>query len=242
MWPAQLRLVRHAESAGNVARDAAELDQRPTIDIAARDMDVTLSNLGEDQAAALGRWIDSLADLAPQVVLSSPYVRAQSTARVALQTAHLDVPVSLDERLRERDLGMLDRLTHRGIDEKYPEQSEARKRLGKFYYRPPGGESWCDVALRVRSAIDSISREHEGKRVLLVAHEVVILMFRYVLERLSERDLLALNTGEPLANCSVTTFEFDPGDGGRMLLRKWGALETVDVPVTRESDHAVAPR
>ena len=43
-WPTELLLVRHAESAGNVARDKAEAAGLDVIDIAERDMDVTLSS------------------------------------------------------------------------------------------------------------------------------------------------------------------------------------------------------
>ena len=55
--PRSLLVVRHGESAGNVARDAAEADGLATIDIVERDMDVPLSPLGERQAAALGEWL-----------------------------------------------------------------------------------------------------------------------------------------------------------------------------------------
>jgi broad specificity phosphatase PhoE len=153
--------------------------------------------------------------------------------------------LELDERLRERDFGMLDRLTRHGIAERMPEQAEARSRLGKFYYRPPGGESWTDVALRVRSVLDSVSRECPGRRVMVVAHEVVILVFRYVLERLHEQELLDLARAEPLHNCSVATFVFDESPRPHMTLRSWNAVDalaTVDAPVTAEPEHAVAPR
>ena len=55
-WPDMLWVVRHGQSAGNVARDAAELARQHTIDIAWRDIDVPLSELGEQQSAALGEW------------------------------------------------------------------------------------------------------------------------------------------------------------------------------------------
>jgi len=177
-------LVRHGESAGNVAREFAEANGHPFIDIAQRDMDVPLSELGERQARAVGLWLGSLGRRAPSVVLTSPYVRAERTASIALAAAGLGLPVVLDERLREREFGVLDRLTKAGIQQRYPEQVEARSRIGKFYHRPPGGESWCDVALRVRSVLDSVGREHSGQGVLIVAHQVVILMFRYVIEHL----------------------------------------------------------
>ena len=90
-WPDILWIVRHGESAGNVARDAASVAGRPEIDIAQRDMDVPLSPLGERQAAALGRWFAGLPpDARPQVILSSPYVRARHTAEMVRATAGID--------------------------------------------------------------------------------------------------------------------------------------------------------
>jgi broad specificity phosphatase PhoE len=59
-WPASIVIVRHGESAGNVAREHAEAQGRPFIDIAARDMDVPLSELGQRQAQAVGLWIATL--------------------------------------------------------------------------------------------------------------------------------------------------------------------------------------
>jgi broad specificity phosphatase PhoE len=244
-WPRELFLVRHGESAGNVARDTAEAAGEAWIDIAERDMDVALSTRGVEQAQALGHWLVEVGREGPDVVIASPYRRAAETASIALSTSALSVPVVLDERLREREFGVLDRLTRRGIEDRYPEQAEARARVGKFYYRPPGGESWCDVALRVRSAIDTISREHAGERVMVVAHEVVILMFRYVLEHLTEREVLGIGAEVTLLNCSITSYVHDPDAPFGMRLEKYNtavALEADDAPITREPDVPLAPR
>jgi 2,3-bisphosphoglycerate-dependent phosphoglycerate mutase len=244
-WPRELLLVRHGESAGNVARDAAEAAGAPWIEIVDRDMDVPLSERGVEQAQALGHWLARPETPDPAVIVASPYRRASETARVALESGALDVPVVLDERLREREFGILDRLTKRGITERYPEEAEARARVGKFYYRPPNGESWCDVALRVRSAIDTISREYADERVLVIAHEVVILMFRYVLERLTESQVLAVGAQTQLLNCSITAYAPDPDVPSDMRLVSYNtsvALEEDDAPITRESDVPLAPR
>jgi broad specificity phosphatase PhoE len=244
--PRSLLLVRHAQSAGNVARDHAEANGEELIDIATRDMDVPLSELGIRQAGALGSWLQAQGDGAPDAVVASPYMRAAQTAEAALDAWGSSLPVVLDERLREREFGVLDRLTKRGIEARYPEQAEARARVGKFYYRPPGGESWCDVALRIRSVIDSLSREYEGKRVLIVSHEVVIFIFRYVLERLSETDVLAIGAANELANCSVTQFErVVDDDNVTFELTRFNdpvALERDAAPVTHESDIPLGPR
>ena len=59
-WPERLWLVRHGQSQGNVARDAADLAGAHEIDIQMRDVDVPLSTLGEEQARAAGRWFAAL--------------------------------------------------------------------------------------------------------------------------------------------------------------------------------------
>jgi broad specificity phosphatase PhoE len=70
-WPQTLWLVRHGQSAGNVARAAAESATLPVIDIATRDMDTPLSALGVRQAVALGQWFGEMSDAErPTVVLS----------------------------------------------------------------------------------------------------------------------------------------------------------------------------
>lgn len=252
LWPAGLVIARHGESAGNVARDVAEAAGSPSIDIATRDMDVPLSPLGRRQSAALGRWIGALpAERRPRVVYASPYVRAHDTAAIALDAAGLvpdrDVTFVVDERLREREFGILDRLTRVGIAERHPDQADFRAHLGKFYHRPPGGESWADVILRLRGFVDTISRECCGEHVLIVSHQVVVLMFRYILERLGEEEVLAIDRAEELANCSVTSYSLDEGEGRHARLRlelfnHVAPLEEEGTAVTTEPDVPMAPK
>ena len=81
--------------------------------------------------------------------------------------------------------------------------------MGKFYHRPPGGESWCDVILRLRSALDTISLHHSGCRVLIVGHQVVVLCLRYLLENMTEQKILEIDAEGDVANCSVTEYGLD---------------------------------
>jgi broad specificity phosphatase PhoE len=241
--PRTLWLVRHGQSEGNVIRAAAARDVE-VLEIADRDMDVPLSDLGRRQASAFGAWLRGRPeDQRPEVILSSPYERATQTAEALLQAMDLDIAYAQDERLRERDLGMMDLLTTKGFAARFPGEAAHRARLGKFYYRPPGGESWTDVALRCRSLLDSVAREHGGERVLMVTHEVVIIMIRYILERLDEKAALMLSSDATIANCSVTAFSLD--DAGRLVpdAVAWTApMEDTGTPVTEGSDATVASR
>jgi len=208
-WPSYLWLVRHGESAGNVARDKAHAAGLERIDISERDVDVPLSTRGEEQAAALGKWFANLApERQPDIILTSPYRRAVATSEIVRErvSGGAAAQVVIDERLREKEFGVLDRLTRQGIQKFHPEQAEIRQHLGKFYHRPPGGESWCDVILRLRSVLHTISLHYAGQRVLIVSHQVVVLCFRYLLENLTEAQLLAIDSKGDVANCSLTDY------------------------------------
>jgi broad specificity phosphatase PhoE len=250
-WPSRLWIVRHGESAGNVARDLAHASGLGRIEIAERDVDVPLSDRGKEQALALGGWFSDLPpDQRPEVVLTSPYLRAIQTAKLVRNAGGLadeGVPHCVDERLREREFGILDRLTTRGVKEHYPEQAEFRAAMGKFYHRPPGGESWCDVILRLRSALDTLSLHHAERRVLIVGHQVVVLCLRYLLENLSEAEILEIDAGGDVANCGVTEYRFDPDQGsdGALRLEVYNFLAPLNeagAPVTSAPDAAVAAR
>jgi probable phosphoglycerate mutase len=250
-WPSNLWIVRHGESAGNVARDLAHASGSQHIDIVERDVDVPLSELGGEQAEALGRWFATLApDQRPEVVLTSPYVRAQRTAELIGGCGGLapGAPVHcVDERLREREFGILDRLTTLGIRKRHPEQAQLRALVGKFYHRPPGGESWCDVILRLRSALDTLSLHHAERRVLIVGHQVVVLCLRYLLENLSEGEILEIDAQGDVANCGVTEYRFDRAEGhdGALQLVRYNftaPLERAGAAVTSAPDAMVAAR
>jgi probable phosphoglycerate mutase len=240
-WPESLWVVRHGESAGNVARDVAEAGGHERIDIADRDVDVPLSDLGVQQSRSLGHWIAERPQQ-PTVVWTSPYVRARQTAELALDAAGLDVPVVVDERLREREFGILDRLTRKGITALYPEESERRARLGKFYHRPPGGESWSDVLLRLRACLDEIRRDCEGERVLLVCHQVVVLLVRYVVEGLDEQGVLAVGSAADVANCSVTSYRRTDEGMQLQCFNEVAPLLEDAAPVTTEPDAPAGAR
>jgi 2,3-bisphosphoglycerate-dependent phosphoglycerate mutase len=240
-WPSELFIIRHAQSAGNVARERALASGAHVIELAVRDCNVPLSELGERQAAALGTWCARHLDPI-DAIISSPYVRAQETAAIALRASGWSVPVDVDERLREKEFGTLDRLTHSGIVQRYPEQAELRRVIGKFYYRPPGGESWTDVILRLRSLVETLTREHAGQRVAIVTHQVIVLCLRYLFEKLTEAELLAIDAAGDVANCAVTTYELDRSCNALVLnaYNVVAPMEEAGEPVTRRPDLPLA--
>ena len=249
-WPSTLWIVRHGESAGNVARVEADAIGAHRIALTARDVDVPLSLRGEEQARALGRWFAcGKAEGRPEVMLSSPYLRARETARLFRENGGCDPQerICVDERLREKEFRILDGLTTGGIAALEPDQAAFRRMLGKFYHRPPGGESWCDVIFRLRSLMDTVSLHYRGRRVMIFAHQVVVLCLRYVIEGMSEEEILAIDRSGEVANCSITQYRFDAahGRGGGLVLARYNETAPVEqspVAVTDAPDQMVAAR
>lgn len=233
-WPAALWLVRHGESEGNVANALARKNRALHLELDVNDIDVALTPTGTTQAEALGRWLGALPpERQPTTAVVSPYLRARQTAQVALRTARLEsLPVIVDERLRDREQGVLDRLTGAGLRDRYPEEAERRAYLGKFWYRPAGGESWADVALRIRAALLELRLTLADERLLVVSHDVPILIIRYVVEAMSTSEVVTLS-GQ-VHNCSVTRYE---NDGTALRLAAFSDTSPLecddDAPVTR---------
>ncbi|GAB4584198.1 histidine phosphatase family protein [Nocardia sp. IFM 10818] len=191
-------MVRHGESTANAALAAALQVEAEEFDKGTRDPDVGMSARGHTQAAALRTWLATQPP--PTAILSSPYRRARETAEIALHD--LPVPrVRLDERLRDRDTGILHGLTALGVRRRHPAEHRERERLGRFYYRPPGGESWPDVALRLRPLLPELTGH-----TLIFTHDIVIVMTRYILANLTEPEILKIESTQ-LANASITRWE-----------------------------------
>ena len=200
-WPAQIVLVRHGQSVGNLA--AAEAGRRGAdrLDLDFRDADTPLSETGHQQAGAVGAFLKAgLESDCPELVVSSPYARAAQTAASAVKAWGCEHELVLDERLRERDLGVFDGLTSAGIRSEYATEAD--------------------------------------RRVWLFTHQAVIMSFRYVLEDLTEQELLEIDATTDLPNCSMTSYR--AGEGGVDLVRfaDTTAVDEAQTPRTAEPSRA----
>lgn len=227
----ELWLVRHGESVGNVAATAAEATRAEVIDLATRDADVPLSATGAEQARALSAALNE-GPVTPQVAWVSPYLRAQQTFALSMEhvagmegvagTEHVArvERVLTDERLRDRELGILDLLTRWGVAARHPEEADRRARLGKYYHRPPGGESWADVSLRLRSFLRDALADDAGVG-LVVAHDAVVMLLIALLTGMDETRLMQFASTNTVLNASVTRL--------RLENQQWRLLDFSDV-------------
>jgi probable phosphoglycerate mutase len=222
---AELILVRHGQSLSNVAFPAADAAGLLEAEVSGRDAEVPLTSIGEAQAAAVGGWLASLpAEQLPQVVITSPYLRARETWRIAAESSGLDLPApKTDDRLVDRLLGELEMMTRAAVAQRFPDEAGRRSEAGEYRYTPPGGESFADVESRLASFMADLNREHPAERVVVVAHDAVVLMMRAVIEQLTWDEVIAMERAEgTVRNASISQFL---ARGDRLELVRYNAVD-----------------
>jgi probable phosphoglycerate mutase len=149
------------------------------------------------------------------VIFHSPWLRTTQTAQIIEKAFPNDVPVRRNLFLTEQNFGQLDpALWPHHLDRyeaAYRRFEEQRKIVGKFYLRPPDGESWADVCIRTHQFLDILFRpEHDGWRVLVVTHGVTQQSFRYHLEHPTEDELVEEYERARNLNCGAGAYDWSP--------------------------------
>lgn len=121
-------------------------------------------------------------------LLTSPLPRAVETARVVAAALGVD-PVMRDE-LVETDFGECSGLTEAQIADRFPGLRAERER-DKWSHRWPGGESYADMAERVRPLVEGGElRGADGT--MVVAHQSLNRVLARALGPASRADVLAM--------------------------------------------------
>lgn len=223
--PDLLVLLRHGESDGNVA---ASRDRKGDQSLFTPQFRQTpgsrwrLTDVGRAQAAAAGRWLrDSVGGFDLHYV--SPYARTMETAaRLGLPNARW----RLNRALRERDYGDIGSLprTEAATAPWWAHNHNLADR-DRLYWTPPNGESIAAVAEdRVRNVLDTLHRDADAQRVLVVTHGETMLAFRLVLERLDDTQFahVAHDSAHRIPNCGALQYtRRDPATGVQDRQLRW---------------------
>jgi broad specificity phosphatase PhoE len=221
---AELTVVRHGLSASNVAFPEADAQGLLESGLTGPDSAVELTDTGREQAAAVGRWLAGQPEEhRPEVVITSPYLRARETWRVAAEASGLALPApTTDDRLVDRLMGDLEMMTAAAIKRNFPAEGGRLAEAGVYAYEPPNGESFARIGKRLSSFLDDLNRDHAGRRVIVVAHDAVVLMMRAVVEDLDWDAVAAVEAAGRVRNASITRFD---GSSGHLVLDFYNAVD-----------------
>ncbi len=216
--PKLLVLVRHGESARNVAKK----DNRFFLDEESRkavvgvpDWQVPLTDVGRQQARQTGEALRRGFG-AFDHVYHSGYRRAEETAAGILSAytpeERTAMRVHMDPFVRERDNGYTYDMTTTEAETAFPWLQPYWDTFGPWFSRPPGGESLADVANRVHVFLQMLARDRSGQRVLVVTHGGTLRAFRFLIEGWTFDQAVERLRTDRTPNCCVTTYRFDAAE------------------------------
>jgi len=209
-------LIRHGESLGNVDE---------TVYAKLQDHNVPLTQWGYEQAIDAGKFMNEYYDSRPELAdkkirfWHSPHLRTVQTKDGLLQglgNARVE-SVREDYALREQDFGLFsdipDEKTQR---EKFPEEfakyTRCRELNGKFFARPPMGESRADVALRARVFGETFMRDvHHGQEDIAMSTHGVTK--RAIIMNFLHKGVQWFEDEPNPGNCDITLIEGDREKG-----------------------------
>ena len=183
MKKTRLVIVRHAQSESNKAKFFAAATN------------VNLTDYGREQAEKTAQF---LADYTFDRAYSSPMVRVLQTAKPIVRGRGLELEHNPD--LREINGGMWEGMPYSELEELYPRERD-------LWYHDfancvcTGGESACEIDLRVKQAFFKIIRDNPGKTVLVATHATPI---RLIVNFFMGKSLREIDELPWAGNASVT--------------------------------------
>ena len=218
--PLDLVLVRHGQSEGNAAMQLSRAGNDDAILEVYKNRhsaSLHLTEKGRSQALQAGKFI--LNEFFKESIgfdryYTSEYLRAIETAGL------LHLPGAkwyCDFYLAERDWGQLEACSETERKEKFGQ--ELQQQIDEpFFWRPPSGESFAELCLRVDRVLDTLHRECDGGRVLIICHGEIIRAFQTRIERLSQMRFKELfksnNDFDHIYNGQIVHYtRRDPGSG-----------------------------
>lgn len=164
----RLLLIRHSETQHNADGRMVSASDPP------------LSEVGKAQSAALA---ESLSIVSIGRIVTSPMLRCRATAEALASGQRHEVTITVDERLRELELGAIeglspDEMTSNGMREVFDAW-----RQGRPPRYPDGAERFEDAAVRLRAVYDAAaSSTDECAAIVGHSHALRIMLAVAVLD------------------------------------------------------------
>ena len=186
-----IRLIRHAESTGNVENRWVGR------------VDVPLSEAGRGQAVRLRSSLEQ-ERYVPTHLYASPLSRAFETARIV--AANWDCPVEPWGDLVELEVGEFSNMTAEEIEKAFPALAREFAETRNFDIIE-GAETHAECMARAHQVVDRLANDHKNTdRVMLFSHGGIL---RHVISRLLGTDQVwALD----IDNTSIFEFTVDVDD------------------------------
>ncbi|WP_251547001.1 histidine phosphatase family protein [Limosilactobacillus caecicola] len=159
----------------------------------------------------------SLASVKIAHVFASPLPRAKTTAEKLIEALGRPIPLTIDERLIEFNLGKMEGMKFSAVADKWPDV------INNFRHHPDqydptivGSESFESVIKRVSAAVQDYVHEFPRQNVVVVSHGAAL---NAAINGLLKTPMAHLKDRGGLSNTSTTILQTD--DGQNYHLEKW---------------------
>ncbi len=191
----KLIFVRHGQSVANLKQ------------VFAGQTNPNLTEQGHRQAEALSDWIAENYKI--DAIYSSDLIRAYNTARPIADK--LKLSITKTEKLREIYSGKWQGVSYSEIKENYPQEYGVwLSDIGNVVC--PGGESFVELAERVKAEVLSIAEKHSGQTVIITTHATPIRALMAEFEKgsitLAKDVPWTSNTSVSIAECENGILQF----------------------------------
>lgn len=212
--PKQIILIRHAESARNVAKKdttyfADEYARRHIKGVP--DYKIPLTKAGEEHARQTGEYLRERFGTF-DYIYHSGYKRTKDTLENLLKAYTIDereqIKIRHNAFIRERDPGFTYDMTEAEATTAFPWLQEYWDTYGGFLAHPPGGESIAKMTERVYQFIGMLFDNNANQNVLVVTHGGTIRAFRFLLEHWSYEQAITWPPGTEPKNCGITVYNY----------------------------------
>lgn len=147
---------------------------------------------------------------------TSPLKRARVTAQALLNHLNPEIPLTIDSRLKEFNLGKMEGMHFEDVAAKWPEVlKNFRHHPDKYDESLVEGESFLEVIARFRAAIEEYCRQYPNGNILVISHGAAL---NAAINALIGTPLAHLKDRGGLSNTSTTILI---NDGRHFELEKW---------------------
>ena len=148
---------------------------------------------------------------------ASPLKRARITAQALLNHLNPEIPLTIDSRLKEFNLGKMEGMHFEDVAAKWPEVlKNFRHHPDKYDESLVEGESFLEVIARFRAAIEEYCRQYPNGNILVISHGAAL---NAAINALIGTPLAHLKDRGGLSNTSTTVLTTN--DGRHFELEKW---------------------
>lgn len=148
---------------------------------------------------------------------TSPLKRARVTAQALLNHLNPEIPLTIDSRLKEFNLGKMEGMHFEDVAAKWPEVlKNFRHHPDKYDESLVEGESFLEVIVRFRAAIEEYCRQYPNGNILVISHGAAL---NAAINALIGTPLAHLKDRGGLSNTSTTILITN--DGRHFELEKW---------------------